>query len=262
MHISLKNRQGTGQPDTSKYLYAVLGFIAVAAAWNIFGRIKASPALPASGEIFKAVFQLIRDGPFLRHIAASMEIILWGIAAAAVIGFTVGVLIFRYPKLKAAVLPVIECARGVAALTLFPLIVVVSGISTFSRIFIIFWTAWPAIIISTIQSLNIDRDIVDAARDGGAGEWQIIMRIRIPMALRGLITGLRIGVGGGWISLIAAEMLGASKGLGFYLLWCSQSFEFSKVYACIFIIAAIGGFMNLFLLLLQEKAYLITGERK
>jgi ABC-type nitrate/sulfonate/bicarbonate transport system permease component len=55
-------------------------------------------------------------------------------------------------------------------------------------------------------------------------------------------------------------MLGASKGLGFYLLCCSQSFEFAKVYAVILIIAAIGGLMNFALLYLQHKTILITGE--
>ena len=169
---------------------------------------------------------------------------------------------FRYGRLKAALLPVIESVRGVAALTLFPLLIITLGIGTVSRVFVIFWTAWPAIVLSTIASLEIDRGIVDAARAAGAGDWTIIARIRIPMALEGLVTGLRIGAGGGWISLIAAEMLGASRGLGYYLLWSSQSFEFRKVYAVILIIAAIGGLMNLCLLFLQKKAYLITGETR
>ena len=246
----------------SKYFFALLGFFVVAVLWNGYSIVKASPAIPTVGDIMQMVFYLIRDGPFLLHITASMQIILLGIGAAACIGFTSGILIFRYPKLKAAVMPIVESIRGIAALTLFPLIVVVFGIGHFPRAFIIFWTAWPAIILSTIHSLEVDGSIIDAARVYGAGEWTIITHIRIPMALQGLITGLRIGVGGGWISLIAAEMLGASRGLGFYLLWSSQSFEFSKVYACIFIIAAIGGLMNLFLIFLQKKAKKLTGDTK
>ena len=101
--------------------------------------------------------------------------------------------------------------------------------------------------------------MVDAARVFGAGEWRIILSIRTPMAAQGLITGIRIGMGGGWIGLIAAEMLGATRGLGYFLLWSSQSFQFERVYATIIVIAAIGGIMNGILLLIQKQLAKLTG---
>lgn len=231
------------------------GFFILAIAWKIVGSIRSSPALPPLNGILWMVFCLIRDKTFWNHIIASIELILFGVGMATVIGFIIGLLIFRYDQLKEAVLPVIESVRGIAALTLFPLLIILFGIDTFSRVFIIFWTAWPAIVLSTINSLNVDTNIVDAAKVSGAGEWRTIISIRIPLASQGIITGIRIGTGGGWVSLIAAEMLGASKGIGFYLLWSAQSFQFEKVYATIIVIATIGGLMNYCLLLLQIRAY-------
>ena len=73
---------------------------------------------------------------------------------------------FRYEGLRLATLPLIESVRGVAALTLFPLLIVLFGIGTFSRVFVIFWTAWPAVVLSTMHYEHV----VDAARSFGDGE--------------------------------------------------------------------------------------------
>lgn len=242
-----------------KALLRVSGFIMIGTVWQLIGSINKSPALPPITDVLKTLFILISSGTYIKHITASLTIIFLGISIAIVIGFILGLLIFRYEIFKAAALPVIESIRGVAALTLFPLLIVLFGIGMFSRVFVIFWTAWPAVVLSTVNSLYIDQNIVDAARMAGANEWRIIFNIRIPVALQGIITGIRIGVGGGWIGLIAAEMLGATNGLGYYLLWSAQSFEFDKVYATIIVIAAIGGLFNLIILFIQKKLNQIIG---
>ena len=235
------------------------GLLALAAIWQIAGHFYESPALPTLSRVLETMYYYIRDGTFKRHAAASLNIILYGIGAAAVFGFVLGLFMFRYRAFRAAVLPVVESVRGVPALTLFPLLIVLFGLGTFSRVFIISWTAWPAIVLSTIHSLEVDGSVIDAAQTSGASDWRIVLSIRIPMAAQGIITGLRIGVGGGWISLMAAEMLGATRGLGFFLLWSAQSFQFERVYASIIVIASIGGIMNGLLIVLQKKINLITG---
>jgi len=235
-----------------------LGIIIIAIVWQIAGTLNESPALPPLSQIMATLFTLIRDGTYNRHINASLQVVLLGIGFASAFGFILGVLMFRYDNFKTSVQPVIESIRGVPALTLFPLLIVLFGLGTFSRVFVIFWTAYPAVVLSTINSLNIDTSVVDAARTSGSGEWRIIYSIRIPMATQGIITGLRIGVGGGWIGLVAAEMLGATRGLGHFLLWSAQSFQFDRVYATIIVIAFIGGMMNWVLLFIQKLLLKVT----
>ena len=235
------------------------GIFTLAAVWQIAGLLHESPALPALSRVLQTMYYYIRDGTFIRHAGASLSIILYGIGVAALVGFALGLLMFRYGALRAAVLPVVESVRGVPALTLFPLLIVLFGLGTFARVFIISWTAWPAIVLSMLNSLEVDENIISAAQTSGASDWRIIFSIRIPMATQGLMTGLRIGVGGGWISLMAAEMLGATRGLGFFLLWSAQSFQFERVYASIIVIAAMGGAMNGMLLLVQKNLSRITG---
>jgi len=267
MHSFLKRRQpGAADPPGSQggakarnHLHYFFGFLSFGAAWQLLRLAKASPALPPPWAIARALFYLIRDGPLLRHAAASVGILLAGMGIAVAAGAAVGLMLFRYRAFRAAAYPVIECARGIASLTLFPLLIVLFGLGASARAFVIFWTAWPAVVLSTYGSLDVDREVIDAARVSGAGEWQAIFSIRIPMAAQGIMTGIRIAMGGAWIALIPAEMLGASKGLGYFLLWSTQSFEFEKAYATILSIAAVGGMMNLLLILLQKKLYLLAG---
>jgi len=237
----------------------ISGIFILAILWQIAGHLYHSPALPPLGRVLRTLYYFIRDGTLTPHITASLQIISLGIGVAVLFGFTLGLLMFRYRSVKIAILPVVETVRGVAALTMFPLLIVLFGLGIFSRVFIIFWTAWPAIVLSTLNSLDIDENIVDAAKVYGAGEWRTIFSIRVPIASQGLITGIRIGAGGGWIGLVAAEMLGATRGLGYFLLWSAQSFQFERVYATIIVIAAIGGVTNGILLLIQRQLTQITG---
>jgi ABC-type nitrate/sulfonate/bicarbonate transport system permease component len=240
-------------------IYGVFGFLILGTTWQIAGAVQKNPAMPSLYKISKMIFFLIRDGPYIQHITASLKILSAGLGIASFIGFMAGLLLYRYKWFNNAVFPVIECIRGVASLTLFPLLIVLFGLGPPTRIFIIFWTAWPAIVLSTYNNLNVDEGVVDAARISGAGEWRVMASVRIPMALQGIITGIRIGAGGAWVALIPAEMLGASKGLGYFLLWNAQSFEFEKVYAAIITIAAIGGMMNMILAFMQKKINQIMG---
>jgi ABC-type nitrate/sulfonate/bicarbonate transport system permease component len=255
-----KLRNLRGRKTLSSYIHNLLGFLILGAAWQLAGFIHANPALPPLQGVLKIMFYLIRDGPYLRHIAASLTILLTGLGIASCAGFIAGLLLYRYRWFNAAVFPVIECIRGVASLSLFPLLIVLFGLGPQARVFVIFWTAWPAVVLSAYNSLNVDENVVNAARTSGAGEWRVMASVRIPMALQGILTGIRIGAGGAWVALIPAEMLGASKGLGYFLLWSAQSFEFGKVYAAIITIAAIGGLMNTVLAHIQKKLYQITGE--
>ena len=182
-----------------------------------------------------------------------MKIVVLGIALAVVFGISVAILMSMFNPVRTALTPLIESLRGVAALTLFPLLIATLGIDDISRIFVIFWTAWPAVLISTLNGLETEKLLVEAAQSSGANKIQEYCFVRIPLAIPSIINGIRIGISGGFISLIAAEMLGATKGIGYMLLWSSHAFDFKSVYAYIILIAAMGGIMNYLMLIIERK---------
>lgn len=230
----------------------VAGLVAVVAAWHILSIFANSPMLVGVDRIALAWWGLVRNGVMLTDISISLQRVSAGFCVAAVIGVGIGIGMHRWPWMKAAVMPVVDAFRPVAALTLFPIIILTLGIGEVSKIFIICWTAWPACLLNTYQGLqDVDRSVIEAARLDGASEAQLIAYVSIPLAMQVIITGLRIGLSGGWISLVAAEMLGANSGLGFAVMLYSNSFQFAEMYAVIFTIALIGLGMNLLMARLQ-----------
>ena len=236
-----------------KHINKALGIGLFVVVWQMISIASTSPAIPGAEEIFSRLGDILQDRKTIDHMIASMKIILMGISIAVLFGISVAIVMSMFEAVRLALSPLLESLRGVAALTLFPLLIATLGIGDISRVFVIFWTAWPSVLISTINGLDTERQLVEAAQSCGANKLQEFMYIRIPLAIPSMINGIRIGISGGFISLIAAEMLGATKGIGYMLLWASHAFDFKAVYAYIILIALISGLMNLAMLKIEKK---------
>lgn len=236
-----------------KHINKALGIGLFVVVWQVISLTTTNPALPGGEEILKKLAYILQDRKTLDHAIASMKIIMMGISLAVIFGISIAIIMSMFEPVRLAMTPLLESLRGVAALTLFPLLIATLGIGDISRVFVIFWTAWPSVLISTINGLDTDQVLVEAAQSCGANKLQEYLYIRIPLAIPAMINGIRIGISGGFISLIAAEMLGATKGIGYMLLWSSHAFDFKAVYAYIILIALMGGLMNLAMLKIEKR---------
>lgn len=213
--------------------------------WELAAHIFMSPIFPPLSRIFNALVELLLSGKAQGHIGASLQHILIGFGMATIIGGVFGIAMSQSRVVYTLVMPVVDSIRPIAALTIFPLLILLLGLGLWSKAFVIFWTAWPPILLSTLQSIRqVDTALLEAARIDGATRWRILTRVILPLASPSIVTGLRIGMGGGWISLVSAEMLGSSEGLGYLVLSSSQTFQFASMYAAIMLIAVIGLAMN------------------
>lgn len=237
----------------TKQLNKIMGIALFIVIWQVISMTSTSPALPRVDEICIKLIEILRESRTVTHISASIGIISKGILSAIAFGIVLGIVMSMFQPIRIALTPLIESLRGVAALTLFPLLIATLGIGDISRVFVIFWTAWPSVLISTINGLDTEKILIEAAQSCGANKLQEYMYVRIPLAIPSMINGIRIGISGGFISLIAAEMLGATKGIGYMLLWASHAFDFKGVYAYIIIIAAMGGLVNWLMLIVERK---------
>lgn len=246
-----------------RYMRRLVGILAVLILWEISARWKASPLFPPISKVFPALVELVVSGELWRHINSSMQSILTGYTIAVLLGLSLGIMITRFRSIHSMVMPVVDMMRPIAALTLFPLIILVLGLGIRSKSFVILWTAWPAILLNTMYGLeNVNVEVQEASMLDGADYPRKLWYILIPLGLPVIMTGLRIGLSGGWISLVSAEMLGASSGLGYSILAYSQTFKFAEMYSIIIVIAMIGLFMNLILKWIQDKTdYKQKGEK-
>jgi len=114
--------------------------------------------------------------------------------------------------------PLIEVLRPVPPLAWIPLSILWFGIGDIQNQFIIFLGMFFPILLNTIAGVkNIEPNIIRAARCLGASEARILRRIVLRAALPQIITGIRVGLGVGWMALVAAELVGANSGLGFLI---------------------------------------------
>jgi len=172
----------------------------------------------------------INGNTLLIHSVASFSRLILGFALAVLTGFPLGLLMSLRTSVYRIFKPLIEVLRPIPPIAWIPLSIVLFQI-TYGPLFIIWLGAFFPILLNTITGVRRTSPIlVDVAKTFGADEKKVASKVIVPSALPEVFTGLRIGLGVGWMSIIAAEMLGASspfgqgpQGLGYliYNYWTS-----------------------------------------
>jgi NitT/TauT family transport system permease protein len=231
------------------------GIAVLIVLWEIVARVTASPLMPATGPIAGALVEMVADGIVARNMSVSLVTIAGGFGLATVLGVTLGVIMAQWDLMHAVVSPVVDLLRPVTALTFFPLLILFLGLGVESKMVVIFWQAWPSVVLATVLGMRaVDQYAVEAATLDGADRFALLRHITFPLAQPTIVTGLRIALGAAWMALLAAEMLGSNAGLGYAVLAYSQSFEFAKLYAAIVVVALSGLVLNQLMHVVQQFA--------
>ena len=173
--------------------------------------------MPAPSNIARTAAAMIASGELLYNLLASLqrEATAFLFAATAIpLGMAMGWWRVVYNQVN----PVMEILRPIPPLAWIPLSILWFGLGDEQNEFIIFLGMFFPILVNTIVGVkNIEPNLVRAARSLGAPEWKVLWRIVLQGALPQIITGVRIGLGVGWMALVAAELVGANSGLGFLI---------------------------------------------
>ena len=151
-----------------------------------------------------------------------------------------GILIGLSRRVCAIFDPLIEFYRPIPPLAYLPLIVIWCGIGEFSKVLLIYLAIFAPLAIATVQGVRrVDENRVRAARSLGATRWQLVRFVILPSAAPDVLTGVRIGLGVGWSTLVAAELIAATRGLGFMIQSAAQFLVTDVVVMGILLIAII-----------------------
>ena len=155
------------------------------------------------------------DGAVLGvHIWESLKLALIGYVAAAVIGVPLGLLLGYYHTFDKLVNPIFEIIRPIPPIAWIPLSVIWLGIGTTAKCFIIFLAAFVPCVINSYTGVKLTNSVlIDVAKTCGASRWKIFITVCTPFAF----TGIRVALGNAWSTLVAAEMLSATAGLGYMI---------------------------------------------
>jgi len=174
--------------------------------------------LPPPSAIARAGWDLIRSGELFVHLRDSLSREAVAFFWAAMSAIPLAIVMGWSKTINDQVDPLIEVLRPVPPLAWIPLSILWFGIGDVQNQFIIFLGMFFPILLNTIAGVkNIEPNIIRAAQCLGASELRILRRIVLRAALPQIITGIRVGLGVGWMALVAAELVGANSGLGFLI---------------------------------------------
>ncbi|OPY70400.1 MAG: putative aliphatic sulfonates transport permease protein SsuC [Syntrophorhabdaceae bacterium PtaU1.Bin034] len=205
--------------------------------------------------VAKALFELYQSGEIVGHVAVSLFRAAAGFAVAAAMGIPLGFLLSgAFVTLERLINPVIRFLGQVNPFSLFPLFIILFGIGELSKGAMIFWVSlWP-ILFHTISGVKeVDPVLIKSARSMGTGIWPLFFRVILPASSPGIFHGLKMGSGTAFFMLIAAEMIGASRGLG-WLVWNAQiNFQMPQLFAATVLISLLGLSLNFIFGALEER---------
>lgn len=215
-------------------------------AWAVAAELQlVSPVfLPTPDAVIRKFISVAREGfvdaTLLQHLFASLGRVFGALAVSLLVGIPVGLAIGLSMIGRGIFDPVLEFLRPIPPLAYLPLIVIWFGIGEPSKILVIALAMLPPIALSAAAGVrSVSREKVNAARALGASGLQVIRHVTIPSALPGILTGLRIALGAGWTTLVAAELVAATRGLGFMIQSAAQFLVTDVVVMGIFVIALV-----------------------
>ena len=170
------------------------------------------------------LYGLVKNGEMQGHVLVSLGRSAGGFALAALVAVPLGFLLGgSFNTFERLINPVIRFLSQFNPFSLFPIFILFFGIGELSKTAMIFWVCiWP-ILFNTITGVKgIDPLLVKSARSMGTGLFTLFFKVILPAASPGIFTGLKMGSGTAFFILIAAEMIGASRGLG-WLVWNAQT---------------------------------------
>jgi taurine transport system permease protein len=200
--------------------------------------------VPSPQSIIAKFLDVMANGftgtPLWEHVWISTARVFGAFLLACVIGIPLGLAMGMSPLIRGIFDPPIEFYRPIPPLAYLPLMIIWFGIGETSKVLLIFLSVFAPVALGAragVRSAAIEQ--IHAAYSFGASRWQVLRHIILPAAMPEILTAMRIGIGFGWTTLVAAEMVAATKGIGYMVLSASQFLQTPTVIMGIIIIAAI-----------------------
>ncbi|WP_295044776.1 ABC transporter permease [uncultured Paracoccus sp.] len=249
---AVRRGQGLARAFLGRY-GLLLGFLVL---WQVAStRGWVSPAVfPPLDTIAAALWKGIASGALIDDIAISLQRSGIAFAAAVALGIPLGLFMGQIRAVEQALDPILQLFRQTSALALYPVFILLLGLGETSKVFVIFWATLFPILLATIGGVKqVDPKLIEMARTYGAGRLTVFRRVVLPASVPSIFVGLRLSATTALLLLIAAEMIGANKGIGFQVMNAQYNFQIPLMFAAIFLLAFTGLAANFVLVLLQRR---------
>ncbi|CAN5552664.1 ABC transporter permease [soil metagenome] len=210
--------------------------------------------LPAPVDVYRAAEQLAAFDQLWIHVEVSLDRVLRGFAFGSGVAIGIGLLVGLSPVFGLLIDPTVQAFRAIPSLAWVPLFVLWMGIGEEPKITLIALGVFFPVYANLVSGIRqIDRKMIEAASAYGYHRFSMAWEVTLPAALPSLMTGLRLGLAQGWLFLVAAELIGASQGLGFLLLDGQNSGRADIIVLSIIMLAIIGKATDMLLERLEKR---------
>lgn len=217
--------------------------------------------VPSPLQVAASFINHAQETKFYIHVLVSVERIMIGFALASVLGIVVGIMMGRSKIVRNLVIPYIEILRPIPAVAWIPLSILMWPTEESSIIYITFLGALFPIVLNTIQGVEQTPEVlVRAAQSLGASRLHIFWHVVIPAALPSIATGLAVGMGVSWFSLLAGEVISGQYGIG-YFTWNAYSLiNYPDIVVGMLVIGGLGTLSTMLLRVITKP--LLSWQRK
>jgi len=231
--------------------------IALVILWEIAARagwIRVR-VLPAPSSILMALSATIEDGTLLRHVAISTQRAIEGLAIGGGLGLLLGIMTGGFRIAETLLDSTLQMLRNVPHLAIIPMVILWFGIGEEAKIFLVAVGVLFPIYLNTFHGIRtVDGGLVEMARIYALGPGALFWRVILPSALPSILVGLRYALGIMWLTLIVAETISASSGIGYMTMNAREFMQTDVVVLGIIIYALLGKLADVLTRALERRA--------
>ena len=248
--IATAKPEATARPAATgrlrRFMRPALGLllpVGLAVAWELavwFG-LSNGRLVPPPTKIFATMVELAKSGELSRHIIATLSRVASGFVLGVAAGTLFGAISGYWGLARRLLDPTVQALRAIPSIAWVPLFILWLGIFETSKVALIAVGVFFPVYLGVMGAiLSVDRKIVEVGRTFRLSGPAMIRRILLPAVLPAYVVSLRVGLGLGWMFVVAAEFMGASEGLGYLLIDGQQLGKPAQILAAIVIFAILG----------------------
>lgn len=246
-----KARKGT--PSWMKGLVLPLLIIVVWQAFSSSGVVSAT-VLPSPLQIVETFYGLVVNGSLFGHLQISIYRAVVGFLLGASIALVLGFIVGFSKRSESYLDPTMQMLRTIPSLAVTPLFILWFGFDELSKVLLIAFASFFPVYVNTYNGIrSVDSKLFEVAQVLEFSKWQQLTKLILPSALSHILVGIRLSLGIAWLSLVVAELMGSSAGVGYMIMDARQFSQTDKVFVGIIIFGVVGKLTDSLVRILEQK---------
>lgn len=251
--VAREKKARKGIPGWVKGLVLPLIIVVI---WQVFSSsgIVSATVLPSPIQIVITFYELIMSGILFGHLKISIYRALFGFLLGASIALVLGFIVGFSKRSESYIDPTMQMLRTIPSLAVTPLFILWFGFDEMSKILLIAFASFFPVYINTYNGIrSVDSKLFEVAQVLEFSKWQQVTKLILPSALGHILVGIRLSIGIAWLSLVVAELMGSSAGVGYMIMDARQFSQTDKVFVGIIIFGVVGKLTDSLVRILEKK---------